>query len=147
MFHAEGMNFQLHVKKKKKSEKNNNFPTSGRYIPEGYWRGFHWKPRVVIMPTLSPLVAPGVVIMTTYGATSGDKVSVMTPTLSSPTAPEVVFMTTYDATGDDKVDIMTWFSWLWSFFYILTRSSETIYVFTPIFQGCFTGTWAPVRLL
>ena len=31
-----------------------------------------------MMPTLSSLVAPEVVIMTTYGATSDDKVGIMT---------------------------------------------------------------------
>ena len=37
----------------------------------------HWNPRVIIMPTSSSLVAPEVVIMTTYGATSDDKVGSM----------------------------------------------------------------------
>ena len=38
----------------------------------------HWKPNVVIIPTLSSLVALEVVVMTTSGATSDDKVGVMT---------------------------------------------------------------------
>ena len=38
----------------------------------------HWKARVVMMPTLSSLVAPEVVVMTTSGATSDDKVGIMT---------------------------------------------------------------------
>ena len=38
----------------------------------------HWKVRVIMMPTLSSLVAPQVVIMTTCGATSDDKVGIMT---------------------------------------------------------------------
>ena len=33
-----------------------------------------WKQRVVILTTLSSLVAPKIVLMTTYGATSNDKV-------------------------------------------------------------------------
>ena len=37
-----------------------------------------WKPRVFIMPTLSSLVAPQVVIMTTWGAASDNKVGIIT---------------------------------------------------------------------
>ena len=37
-----------------------------------------WKPRVVMMPTLSSLAAPEVVVMTTSGAASYDKVGIMT---------------------------------------------------------------------
>ena len=38
----------------------------------------NWKPRVVMMPTLSFMVAPQVVVITTCGATSDDKVVIMT---------------------------------------------------------------------
>ena len=37
----------------------------------------HWKPRVVMMPTLSSLAAPQVVFTTTCGATNDDKVDIM----------------------------------------------------------------------
>ena len=37
----------------------------------------HWNPRGVLMSTLSSLVAPHVVVMTTYGATSVDEVGIM----------------------------------------------------------------------
>ena len=36
-----------------------------------------WKFRVVMMPTLSPLAAPQVVVMTTCGTAKGDKVGIM----------------------------------------------------------------------
>ena len=38
----------------------------------------HWKPEVVKMPSLSVLVAPEVVVTTTYSVTSDDKVGIMT---------------------------------------------------------------------
>ena len=38
----------------------------------------HWEPRVTIMLTLMPLVAPGVVVTTTSGATSGNKFDIIT---------------------------------------------------------------------
>ena len=38
----------------------------------------HWKQRVVMMPTLSSLVAPEVVKITTFGATSDGKDGIMT---------------------------------------------------------------------
>ena len=60
-----------------------------------------------MMPTLSSLVAPEVVVMTTPGATSDVKVCVMMISLSSLVASEVVIMTTSDATSDDKVGIIT----------------------------------------
>ena len=37
----------------------------------------HWKPRIVIKPTLSSLLAPEVVVKTTFGAASNDKVGMM----------------------------------------------------------------------
>ena len=68
-----------------------------------------WKPRVVMMPTLSSLVSPQVVAMTTCSDTSDGKVHIimMMPTLSSLVTPQVVAMTTCSVTSDDdKVDIM-----------------------------------------
>ena len=41
-------------------------------------RYVHWNPAVVMMPTLPSLVVQENVIMTTYGATSGDKVGTLT---------------------------------------------------------------------
>ena len=43
----------------------------------------HWKPRVVMMPTLSSLVASVVVIMTTCGATIDNEVGIMTTQFSA----------------------------------------------------------------
>ena len=40
----------------------------------------HWRPRVVMVPTLSSLAAPEVVIKTTSGAASDDKVGLMITT-------------------------------------------------------------------
>ena len=76
-------------------------------ICEKICTGLHWNLRVVMMPTLSSLVAPEVVVMTTPGATSDVKVCVMMISLSSLVASEVVIMTTSDATSDDKVGIIT----------------------------------------
>ena len=39
----------------------------------------YWKPRVAIIPILSSLVAPDVVVMAKYGAIIDDKVDIMTP--------------------------------------------------------------------
>ena len=38
---------------------------------------WHWKPRIIMMPTLSSLVALEVVIMTTSSSTSDDKFGIM----------------------------------------------------------------------
>ena len=40
--------------------------------------GIHWKLWVTMMPTLSSMLAPEVVITTTYGVTSDDKVGIVT---------------------------------------------------------------------
>ena len=44
---------------------------------ENIAQSFHWKPRVVIMSTLLPVLAQEVVFMTTFGASCDDKVGIM----------------------------------------------------------------------
>ena len=53
--------------------------------------GFHWKYRVVMMPTLSSLAAPQVVVTTTRGATTDDKVGIII---------QLAMSTTCDVTGE-----------------------------------------------
>ena len=95
----------------------------------------HWKTGVVMMPTLSALVAPEVFQESSLcqlcqhwwhlkfprshhcansvstGGTWGFPGVVMMPTLSSLVTPEVVVTTTSCATSDDKVGILTDGSW------------------------------------
>ena len=69
------------------------------------------------MPTLSSLVAPQFILMTTYDAANDDKVGtmatlwksgiIMIPTLSSLVELQVVLITIWGATSDDKVGIVT----------------------------------------
>ena len=68
----------------------------------------HWKPRVVVMPTLSSLAAPQVVETTTCGATTYKiGIAVMMPTLSLQVVPQVALTITCIAASDDKVGMKT----------------------------------------
>ena len=71
----------------------------------------HWKSRVVMMPTLSLLLAPHVVITTSYDATSGDKVGIMTNLdfhfVVTGGLQVVIIRTTCCAASGDKVGTMT----------------------------------------